>query len=565
MMKEKSDPYFHSFEQDITHIDIPQRLNFPFAYTPHPLAITACKQVQKYLQRQEDFTHNFGLPPTTDDSKAIGKMFGILVVKDKNGDIGFLSAFSGKLAESNTHIYFVPPVYDLLKPDSFFLQEEEVINGINARIKSLEADPNYLHLKAKLTLMQARIETELHDFRQKMKKSKLARKEKRQTEKPLLSESGYKILLEDLIKQSYRDQYEFKLFKNNNLNKISDLKSLLSHYQDEISDLKSLRKEKSSILQKKIFEQYNFLNIHKDSKTLYSIFKEGLNITPPSGAGECAAPKLFQYAFTNELKPIALAEFWWGAPPNSEVRKHKNYYPCCKGKCEPILQHMLDGIPMDPNPMLTPPRFESIPYEIIYEDEALLAVDKAPEFLSVPGIHIKDSVQERIKSLFPEATQPLLLHRLDMPTSGVLLFAKTKEAHKDIQLQFLKRSISKEYIALLDGYLSKPSGKISLPLRGDLYDRPRQIVCFEHGKESITEYRIIDHQDRSTKVAFYPITGRTHQLRVHAAHNLGLAIPIVGDDLYGVAADRLYLHAHSITLKHPFRHTSIRISAPSPF
>lgn len=245
-----------------------------------------------------------------------------------------------------------------------------------------------------------------------------------------------------------------------------------------------------------------------------------------------------------------MAEFWWGESPKSEIRKHLHYYPACRGKCEPILGHMLQGLAVDDNPLLVNPELQR-PIEIVYEDEDLAIVNKPEEFLSVPGIYIQDSIYERMKIRYPKATGPIIVHRLDMATSGILIIAKNKEAHKALQSQFIKKTVTKRYVALLDGIVEGNEGYIDLPLRVDLEDRPRQMVCFEHGKPAKTKWEVIERKDGKTKVYFYPITGRTHQLRMHASHPMGLNTPIVGDDLYGTKNTRLFLHAESITFKHP--------------
>jgi tRNA pseudouridine32 synthase/23S rRNA pseudouridine746 synthase len=273
---------------------------------------------------------------------------------------------------------------------------------------------------------------------------------------------------------------------------------------------------------------------------------------------------LLQFAFLNQLKPIALAEFWWGISPESEVKIHQEFYPACRGKCEPILAHMLQGIELDINPMSINPA-EGKELEILFEDEYLLLVNKPAEFLSVPGKTIADSVQTRIQHLYPYATGPLLVHRLDMSTSGIILIAKKKDIHESLQKQFLKRSVEKRYIALLQGYVKSSHGEIQLPLRVDLEDRPRQLVCYEHGKHALTKYEVLERTKGHTRVYFYPHTGRTHQLRVHAAHASGLNAPIIGDDLYGQKSDRLYLHAEYFSFWHPITKERVEITCPAPF
>ncbi len=316
-----------------------------------------------------------------------------------------------------------------------------------------------------------------------------------------------------------------------------------------ITALKEERKTRSGNLQKQLFEQYNFRNAKGQRKNVVDIFHEFDTITPPAGSGECAAPKLLQYAYENQLTPLALAEFWWGCSPASEIRRHKNYYPACRKKCEPILGYMLQGLVVDPNPMQQETTLD-IALPQIYEDEDIIIINKPAEFLSVPGIYVKDSVYNRILQRYPKAG-PIIIHRLDMSTSGLLVVAKNKEAHKFIQDQFIQHTIKKTYIALLDGIIEAPSGLIDLPLRVDLDDRPRQMVCYTYGKPAQTKWEKIAIENNQTRVRFYPLTGRTHQLRMHAVHPNGLNTPIVGDDLYGKKANRLHLHAASITFIHP--------------
>ena len=334
----------------------------------------------------------------------------------------------------------------------------------------------------------------------------------------------------------------------------------MEFFSHKINAIKENRRVKSAELQQQLFENYAFLNQSGELKSLGKIF----NGNPPAGAGECAAPKLLHYAFQHELKPIAMAEFWWGQSPKSEVRKHQQFYPACTGKCEPILAHMLAGIELENNPFLVNSA-EGKELEIVFEDDYLVVVNKPSEFLSVPGKQVVDSVYTRMKQQFPDATGPLVVHRLDMSTSGLLLIAKSSEIHKKLQSQFIKRQIKKRYVALLDGILNEDNGIINLPLRVDLDNRPNQIVCYEHGKNAETHWEVVSRINNRTLIYFYPITGRTHQLRVHAAHSLGLNAPIVGDDLYGNKANRLHLHAESITFQHPITKEKMTLSVPADF
>ena len=239
--------------------------------------------------------------------------------------------------------------------------------------------------------------------------------------------------------------------------------------------LKERRKNRSNALQQQLFAQYQFLNQAGETRSLEDIFKHTAIKKPPAGAGECAAPKLLQYAFANNFQPVAMAEFWWGQSPKSEVRKHGNFYPACRGKCEPILGHMLAGMTLDDNPMLSN-RNQVTDIPVVYEDEHLLLINKPAEFLSVPGRHVKDSIQLRMKQKYPEATGPMVAHRLDMSTSGLMIIAKSMEVYKFLQRHFMKRTVSKRYEALLDGIVAEDEGTIDLPLRLDIDDRPRQMV-----------------------------------------------------------------------------------------
>ena len=543
-------------------IDLPQNFTYPFYYSPHPLSLIACQELQDYLKNQTDFKHNFGFDEN-DSSLQIGKMFGVLVVKSQAGELGYLSAFSGKLADENHHKRFVPPVFDLLEKDNFFRIGEVEVNDLTLKIQALESDEIYLQLKANLASFKLEMETEIGLKKQALKVSKKQRDEKRAFAKTTLNDTEQLLLIEQLKTESIREQLQVKDFIREINLKYAEIEQLFLEKEQVILQLKEERANKSSSLQKEIFEQYTFLNQALKTKSLLAIFSQTVFQTPPAGAGECAAPKLLQYAFLNHLQPICMAEFWWGKSPSSEVRLHGQYYPACRGKCEPILAHMLEGISLEKNPMLEQASVKEIP--VIYEDDYLLLVNKPPEFLSVPGKELKDSVYERMRLKYPNASGPLLVHRLDMSTSGLLLIAKSEEIYKHLQSQFIRRIVKKSYIALLDGIENQTEGDISLPLRVDLEDRPKQLVCYEHGKNAYTKYKILGIESGKTRIQFFPITGRTHQLRVHAAHHLGLNCPIIGDDLYGTKGERLCLHAQWIQFKHPITKEIVEFSCEPEF
>lgn len=456
----------HSFPIATNNLPLPQLFTYPFHYTPHPLCVKAAEEVQHYLQTRTDWHEELQQ----------GKMFGVLVVKTPTGEVGFLAAFSGNLAGSNHHDYFVPPVYDLLNPDGYFKEEEARISAINVM-----------------------------------------------------------------------------------LNHTND------NNQEIIEALKEERKQRSIALQQWIFEQFRLRNARGEEQDIYSIFTQTAHRNPPAGTGECAAPKLLQYAYLNNLQPLAMAEFWWGDSPKGEIRRHGHYYPACRHKCEPIMNFMLQGLQVEPNPLLTS-NTDATQLETVYEDDYLLVVNKPAGMLSVPGKTDQASVLTLLQERYPDATGPILVHRLDMATSGLLLAAKDKDTHALLQKQFEGRTVKKRYIALLEGIpQAEPKGFIRLPLRPDFDNRPLQMVCYEYGKPAVTRYEIMDTENDRTRMAFYPETGRTHQLRVHAAHPEGLNCPIVGDPLYGQPADRLYLHAERLEFRHPVTGQRLQIQKEAPF
>lgn len=550
---------FQSFKTNISGISLPEKFTFPFYYEPHELSIIAANELQGYLEKQTDFEHNFGLKEKQ-EGLVIGKMFGVLVCQNLDGEIGYLWAFSGKLAGENHHSYFVPTIFDMLQKDGFFRKEEEVLNAINRQIEILEDSEELQNKTIQLELTKKEAATDIQSQKDKIKRLKIERDEKRNSFENLSSPEIEQLELE-LSEESKKESILLKKmtkYWNFQLEKAQNEVNLLLN---EINQLKEERKQKSGALQQKLFAEYSFLNQYGERKSIGEIF----NNNPPAGAGECAAPKLLHYAFEHNLKPIAMAEFWWGQSPKSEIRKHKQFYPACKSKCEPILlSHMLKGIAMESNPFQENPA-EGKDIEIVYEDEVLAIINKPAEFLSVPGKMISDSVYQRVKALYPKATGPLIVHRLDMSTSGLMLIAKNEETYVKLQSQFIKRTIKKRYVALLEGILETNEGFIDLPLRVDLDDRPRQLVCYEHGKSAQTKWIKIETKNNQTLVYFYPITGRTHQLRVHASHGLGLNSPIVGDDLYGKKGNRLHLHAEQITFIHPISKEEMTFTKETDF
>lgn len=540
----------HRFTTSITDIPLPERFTYPFCYTPHPLCILAAKEVQSYLTRQTAWK----------DELRQGKMFGVLIVQTEHGETGYLAAFSGILARKNLHPFFVPPVYDLLQPQGFFKIEEENISSINRNIRQLENDKAYAALSAELARTIQSAENILATAKAQLKEAKTAR-EQRRKEKELNAQEEA-----ELIRESQFQKAEYKRLERSWKARITTLQTQTEDWERRISALKSERKTRSAALQQKLFEQFGMLNYRGEVKNLCEIFGQTVHKTPPAGAGECAAPKLLQQAYLHGWKPIAMAEFWWGDSPKTEIRHHGHYYPACKGKCEPILQHMLQGLQVEENPMLKRMQVPSQNLEIVYEDPWLSVINKPAGMLSVPGKEDAVSVYSLMREQYPEADGPLTVHRLDMATSGLMLIAKTKRVHQNLQAQFKNRLVRKRYVALLEGIVPKDKDTVDLPLCLNPLDRPRQMVHTEHGKPAITDYQVLERLDgKRTRIAFYPRTGRTHQLRIHAAHPLGLHCPIIGDELYGEKADRLYLHAEYLEFTHPITGETVRITKEAEF
>ncbi len=554
---------FTEFRGETSEVILPKKFTFPFYYEPHPIALLACEELQDRIQNEIVWAYNFGLGPQAKEQD-IGKMFGVLVVKNKENKLGYLSAYSGKINGENLESIFVPFVYDRAGHQDAFTVEAEKLHDISKAIAELKADPQLAETKRIFEEKQHDYNHKLAKEREALREESKKRQQLRQELKGSLSEEDYKKLHQKHAQESINDKFKYKAYDEYLSNKLALVRSDYELLYTKVTDLKNIRKQKATKLQDQWNAQYNFLNSKGEYKNVIELFKDRRPKVPPSGTGDCAAPKLLQYAYLQGYKPIALAEFWWGKEPNSKVRKHKYYYPACKGKCGPLLVHMLEGLDVDPNPLLTNPALGK-ELETMYEDDHLVVIMKPAEFLSVPGKFITDSVQERMLKKYPAATGPMIVHRLDMSTSGLMVVAKSKEVHKSLQGQFLRRRVTKRYVALLDGLLDTNEGYIDLPLKVDHDNRPFQIVCHENGKHCRTKWEVIERNKNTTKVNFYPLSGRTHQLRVHAAHKDGLGTPIVGDDLYGKKKDRLYLHAESIAFEHPITGEQIEVVRPAEF
>ena len=534
---------FHPFEKRAAAtMELPRQFTCPFCYEPHPLALMAVERVQGYVASRNDWADELGA----------GKMLGVLVARDRQRQLGYLAAFSGNLAGSVRHDYFVPPVYDLLDPQGEFKLGEAQITAINHEVTRLEQSPELQELvrceASQSQLMQDKIE----EYKVMMALHKQERDARRKAGN-LTAEQQ-----EALLNQSRFEKAELKRMRQHHEAELLKIRQEIGRLHHEIDQLKSRRKAMSEALQERIFRLFVVSNARGERRELVEVFRP-LGTLPPAGAGECCAPRLLNYAFNNDLQPLCMAEFWWGASPVGEVRHHGHFYPACRSKCKPILDFMMQGLDVEENPLEKP--MEAADLEVVYDDRWLTVLNKPSGMLSVPGKALEDSLLTRYQEAFHDITGPIVVHRLDQETSGLVMFAKDKTAHKALQQQFENHTIKKCYIALVDGMVTADEGVIDLPLLPDVNDRPRQRVDGEHGKPAVTRYRVLERVGGQTRVALEPLTGRTHQLRVHCSHPLGLNCPIVGDRLYGRAAERLMLHAQRITFTHPATGKSLTLES----
>lgn len=562
---------FHSIDQALlSGIDIPERMNNPLDYQPHPLCIAVCKELQTYLSEREDWREEIDK----------GKMFGVLIVENAQPasgapEIGYLAAYSGQIGGRSDWDDFVPAVFDYLQPDGYFKTHEAEISGINQSIRKLEANTHMKEAKGLILQLQEERKHTIAAYQEKIKKAKAKRDARREAGSLNPEEEA------EMVKESQFMKAELRRLKKS-LSEKTSLETEYEAYQADILSLKQLRKTLSDALQQWLFSQFRMQNHEGESKDLLEIFRDAalrdypqatiatsriaaLKMVPPAGSGECCEPKLLQYAYSLGYKPLQMAMFWWGESPKEEIRHHLHFYPACNGKCKPILQWMLPASTFEPA-AVDLSLYNKV--ETLYEDREIAVIHKPEGLLSVPG---KDAAQPSVyalmRSKYPEATGPLIVHRLDMSTSGVMMIAKTEFAYHRLQKAFLNHQIQKKYVAIISGKVIPEKGIISLPLMPDYLDRPRQIVDHEQGKEAITEYEVLEPvDDFHLRIALYPKTGRTHQLRVHCAHQEGLNAPILGDPLYGnEKAARLHLHAEEITFEHPLTGKKMTITRKADF
>ncbi len=518
----------HLLPSEVQEMASPKQFTYPFCYEPHPLCVAAAAQLRAYLEKRTEWKAEL----------QAGKMMGVLVVQH-GVERGFLAAFSGTLDGRTQHEYFVPPVFDLMAPGCYFQQEEKEISRLNERITQLQA-------QLQPSPLRAQMQQELDAWRMQMRQDKEARHRMRGQ----LSPEEWKRIEPEMIRQSQFQKAELRRKQQFWNSRVEEAEAPLRALQAEIDSLQAERQARSQVLQQWLFRQFVFLNANGLKKSLLEVFQ---SFAPPSGSGECCAPKLLQAAYLHHLQPLCMAEFWVGDSPRDELRQDGHYYPSCNSKCRPILRHMLQGLDVEPNPLYH--RYEDLlnRFRIVYQDADLLVVYKPAGMLSVAGKDDVPSVQDVLAERFSDVAAPLMVHRLDMDTSGLMLVALTEKAHSHLQRQFLRREVQKMYIAHLERPMTVgQEGDISLPLSPDYADRPRQRVDYERGKEACTHFCVLSVSAQGhSRVALWPHTGRTHQLRVHCAHPDGLANSIVGDRLYGHPSARLMLHAQSLCFTHP--------------
>lgn len=537
------DGRLHIFGPEVSGIRMPQRLNDPFDYVPHELCKAAAAEVMRTIEAHGEWKAEL----------SAGKMLGVLVVRDENRQTGFLAAFSGSTSTLNNQQYFVPPICDAARNDPFFRREEREISALTERAKALASSPETLSAIENLEKIRANARCALEAMRERMRKAK-AERDRLREEYTSPQET------ERLRDESRREKTAYRREKARWQAEEAAAQSRAEACKAETESLKAERKRRSEELQMMLFDRFKVADAHGCMRSLLEIFAPTPQRVPPSGTGECAAPKLLHYAFTHGMTPLAVAEFWYGASPAGEVRRHGAYYPACRGKCKPLLDYMLRATPTESR--------EKAGYDlpqVIFADEWLAVVEKPAGMLSVAGKTGGISVEEWARGRFAGAESPRAVHRLDMDVSGLMLIAMNGGSYRALQEQFARRTVLKRYIALLDGEVSPDEGVIELPLRPDPLDRPRQTADRLHGKKATTKYRIIMRDAGRSLALLEPVTGRTHQLRVHCAAAEGLNTPIAGDLLYGAAPwQRLALHSTAIEFTHPLTGKRLHFESPCP-
>ncbi len=537
----------HRFEGDVSELALPERFGDPFHYVVHPLAEAASRQVRRYALSRADWAADL----------AAGKMLGVLVVRDAHGEMGFLAAFSGNLAGGNNHPYFVPPIVDLLDPDGVYRRGEAEISAINREIAQRAQSARLATLRQQLAAAEAVHDAQLASMDEQMRAAKTCRHALRASGALSSEESAA------LDRESAHLKAERKRLRARHAAHRQQLQQAIAAHEQAIARLKTQRATMSEALQRRLFTLYVVSNAHGERRTVLDVWqwyasnydpsRAGL---PPGGTGECCAPKLLQYAYDHRLCPVCMAEFWVCDPAHDgevENRRNGDYCQACEHKCRPLLTFMLQGLDVE---RATP---ASDDLEVVYSDERMVVVNKPAGMLSVPG-RDHDVASALTMASAKQGEQLLEVHRLDMATSGLLVLARTAQSQRELRAMWERGEVRKTYVAVVDGVPSRAEGEIALPLRPDYALRPRQVVDMSGGRHAVTRYRVVAVDYGRALVEFHPLTGRTHQLRVHSSHPQGLGCPIVGDALYGHAGSRLMLHA--ARLQFP---DGLVLSAPVPF
>ena len=549
----------------------PSRMNNPLNYTPHPLCVMAAEEVRRMVRENAVMSS---------ETRKSGKMFGVLVVETPDGNTGYLAAYSGQIAGRSNWDGFVPAVFDYLQDGGYFKTCEAEITAINKQVRLMETSEERRRLLTHLDETIAKAASEEQAYKTLMHESK-ARRDSERAAGDVTPEREA-----EMTRESQFQKAELRRMRKRNADTIAMAREACHRYDTSISLLKQKRRTMSDRLQEWLFHHFVMLNKDGDSRSLTDIFRTSLSASPPAGAGECCEPRLLQYAFSHAMTPKCMAMFWIGASPEGEIRHEQTYYPACRSKCKPILEWMLGKDIVKDDTFITQHNGDNL--TIIYQDSDIIVVDKPAGMLSVPGKNDAPSVLSLLRlkiedgrlnfqpsiftfqpsiftfqpSIFTFQPSIFPVHRLDMDTSGLMVFVRNKKAQRNLQRQFETHSIVKRYIALLERKPDSEHGTISLPLSPDMADRPRQMVDYRHGKQALTHYRLCTSPSTPMRRQFLtvgdnlvelsPLTGRTHQLRVHCAHPDGLASPIVGDRLYGTTNHpRLCLHAEYLEFRHP--------------
>ena len=583
--------YLHPL--DLRDESLPEAFTYPFRYTPHPLCRRAALVVQEKLREM-------GVEE--------GKMYGVLVAKGElrveslelrgeSDKLVFLAAYSGQLNGSYNHPWFVPPVVDYLDPESHFQKKQAEIMELGRRMEAMRNSVERKEWQQRVTQLRAERDEAVKEAKRVCDEGKRLTPN-RPTPNPSREGRGEagaedasgneSLPLRGDLEGSYIRLRQFQkanIQRAKKLHKeeIAELEGRLAELNDKIHELYEERKQRSEALQQWLFDQFVFLNGRGERKGLVDIWKTsearlsplrgiGERVFIPSGAGECCAPKLLQAAYQLGLQPLAMAEFWWGTSSPTHYREPGAFFPACRSKCYPILGHMLQGLNVEPDPAEHYDNKVLAPVRVVWEDEYLAVVEKPEGWCSIPGKSDQPNLLDEAHKLWPDIQGGIIVHRLDQDTSGVMVIAKNARIHRALCLQFERREVQKRYVALLE---TQPrdgvgeGGVLSLPLAPDYDDMPRRRVDLEEGKEAVTNYEVLRtevHDGRTVvRIAFYPKTGRTHQLRVHSAAPEGLNAPILGDRLYGHVSDRLYLHAESLEFTHPVTHERMHFTVSAPF